>query len=82
MVYHDLMPKIQCNLIFDLHGYVQALIWSKMSTGLPIEISSSMKGQNYFSFCKLDIDIHRYVLFNNLIRTMGSVVVGITLRLL
>lgn len=31
-----------------------------MSTGLPIEISSSMKGQSYISFCRLDIDIHRY----------------------
>ncbi|GKB54292.1 zinc finger, CCHC-type containing protein [Tanacetum coccineum] len=30
----------------------------KMSTGLPIEISSSMKSQNYTSFCRLDIDIH------------------------
>jgi hypothetical protein len=39
---------------------MQALIWSKMSTGLPIEISSAMKGQNYVSFCRLDIDIHRY----------------------
>lgn len=39
---------------------MQALIWSKMSTGLPIDISSSMKGQNYTSFCRLDIDIHRY----------------------
>lgn len=39
---------------------MQALIWSKMSTGLPIEISSSMKGQNFVSFCRLDIDIHRY----------------------
>ncbi|KAF3791843.1 DNA topoisomerase 6 subunit B [Nymphaea thermarum] len=36
-----------------------ALIWSKMSTGLPIEIRSSLKGQNYVSFCRLDIDIHR-----------------------
>ncbi|PKU85026.1 DNA topoisomerase 6 subunit B [Dendrobium catenatum] len=40
---------------------VQALIWSKMSTGLPIEISSAMKGQNYTSFCRLDIDIHRNI---------------------
>lgn len=39
---------------------MQALIWSKMSTGLPIEISSSMKAQSYISFCRLDIDIHRY----------------------
>ena len=44
-------------------GLKQALIWSKMSTGLPIEIKSSMKGQNYVSFCRLDIDIHKYVQF-------------------
>ncbi|CAK9146779.1 unnamed protein product [Ilex paraguariensis] len=42
-------------------GAKMALIWSKMSTGLPIEISSSMKGQNYMSFCRLDIDIHRNI---------------------
>ncbi|KAB1227835.1 DNA topoisomerase 6 subunit B [Morella rubra] len=42
-------------------GAKMALIWSKMSTGLPIEISSSMKGQNYTSFCRLDIDIHRNI---------------------
>ncbi|XP_062199629.1 DNA topoisomerase 6 subunit B isoform X2 [Phragmites australis] len=40
-------------------GAKMALIWSKMSTGLPIEIKSSMKGQNYISFCRLDIDIHK-----------------------
>lgn len=40
-------------------GAKMALIWSKMSTGLPIDISSSMRGQNYVSFCRLDIDIHR-----------------------
>ncbi|CAN0902052.1 DNA topoisomerase 6 subunit B [Linum grandiflorum] len=40
-------------------GAKMALIWSKMSTGLPIEISSSMKRQSYVSFCRLDIDIHR-----------------------
>lgn len=45
----------------------QALIWSKMSTGLPIEITSSMKGQNYVSYCRLDIDIHKYVLIGGLI---------------
>ncbi|KAJ8528998.1 hypothetical protein K7X08_035833 [Anisodus acutangulus] len=38
-----------------------ALIWSKMSTGLPIEITSSMESQNYTSFCRLDIDIHKNV---------------------
>lgn len=32
-----------------------------MSTGLPIEILSSMRGQNYISFCRLDIDIHRNI---------------------
>lgn len=42
------------------YSYMQALIWSKMSTGLPIEISSSMRNQNYISFCRLDIDIHKY----------------------
>ncbi|KAL6516257.1 DNA topoisomerase 6 subunit B [Orobanche gracilis] len=42
-------------------GAKMALIWSKMSTGLPIEIISSMKGQKYSSFCRLDIDIHRNV---------------------
>lgn len=41
-------------------SFLQALIWSKMSTGLPIEITSSMKSQNYTSFCRLDIDIHKY----------------------
>lgn len=40
--------------------FVQALIWSKMSTGLPIEILSSMKSQSYTSFCRLDIDINKY----------------------
>ncbi|XP_058071172.1 DNA topoisomerase 6 subunit B isoform X2 [Magnolia sinica] len=42
-------------------GAKMALIWSKMSTGLPIEIHSSMRGQNYVSFCRLDIDIHRNI---------------------
>ncbi|KAK4380278.1 hypothetical protein RND71_002140 [Anisodus tanguticus] len=42
-------------------GAKMALIWSKMSTGLPIEITSSMKSQNYTSFCRLDIDIHKNV---------------------
>ncbi|KAL3347748.1 hypothetical protein AABB24_021417 [Solanum stoloniferum] len=32
-----------------------------MSTGLPIEITSSMNSQNYTSFCRLDIDIHKNV---------------------
>ncbi|GMH10304.1 hypothetical protein Nepgr_012145 [Nepenthes gracilis] len=42
-------------------GAKMALIWSKMSTGLPIEISSAMNGQSYLSFCRLDIDIHRNI---------------------
>ncbi|KAL0389382.1 UNVERIFIED_CONTAM: DNA topoisomerase 6 subunit B [Sesamum calycinum] len=42
-------------------GAKMALIWSKMSTGLPIEILSSMKGQNYSSFCRLDIDINKNI---------------------
>ncbi|KZV52333.1 DNA topoisomerase 6 subunit B, partial [Dorcoceras hygrometricum] len=42
-------------------GAKMALIWSKMSTGLPIEICSSMKGQSYSSFCRLDIDINRNI---------------------
>lgn len=42
-------------------GAKMALIWSKMSTGLPIEITSSMKSQHYTSFCRLDIDIHKNV---------------------
>lgn len=42
-------------------GAKMALIWSKMSTGLPIEITSSMKSQNYTSFCRLDIDINKNV---------------------
>lgn len=46
-------------LFISYNGGKQALIWSKMSTGLPIEIKSSMKGQNYVSFCRLDIDIHK-----------------------
>ncbi|KAJ1424422.1 Ribosomal protein S13-like, H2TH [Sesbania bispinosa] len=42
-------------------GAKMALIWSKMSTGLPIEILSSMRNQNYISFCRLDIDIHKNI---------------------
>ncbi|XP_054812104.1 DNA topoisomerase 6 subunit B isoform X3 [Prosopis cineraria] len=42
-------------------GAKMALIWSKMSTGLPIEILSSMRNQSYTSFCRLDIDIHRNI---------------------
>ncbi|CAM8961708.1 unnamed protein product [Rhodiola kirilowii] len=42
-------------------GAKMALIWSKMSTGLPIEILSSTKGQKFKSFCRLDIDIQRNI---------------------
>ncbi|KAH0665210.1 hypothetical protein KY285_026416 [Solanum tuberosum] len=37
----------------------KALIWSKMSTGLPIEIKSSMNSENYTSFSRLDIDNYK-----------------------
>lgn len=50
---------------------MQALIWSKMSTGLPIDISSSMSGQSYISFCRLDIDIHKYVSNLGIDRMLG-----------
>lgn len=52
---------VSVGLIDVYFSCMQALIWSKMSTGLPIEISSSMRKQNYISFCRLDIDIHKYV---------------------
>eukprot|EP00850_Spirogloea_muscicola_P004555 SM000019S05099 [mRNA] locus=s19:960297:966539:- [translate_table: standard] len=42
-------------------GAKMALIWSKMSTGLPIQIWSSMQAQPYVSYCRLDIDIHKNV---------------------
>lgn len=42
-------------------GAKMALIWSKMSTGLPIDIYSALQGQNYLSFCRLDIDIHKNI---------------------
>ncbi|WMV37526.1 hypothetical protein MTR67_030911 [Solanum verrucosum] len=45
----------------DLNGCQHALIWSKMSTGLSIEIKSSMNSENYTSFCTLDIDIYKNV---------------------
>ena len=40
-------------------GAKKALIWSKMSTGLPTEIWSAQQKQNFISHYKLDIDIHR-----------------------
>eukprot|EP00884_Botryococcus_braunii_P009390 jgi/Botrbrau1/18452/Bobra.0072s0035.1 len=38
-------------------GAKMALIWSKMSTGLPIDVRSARKGP--ISYYKLDIDIHK-----------------------
>jgi DNA topoisomerase-6 subunit B len=38
-------------------GSKMALIWSKMSTGMPVEIVSAQVGKKK-SYCKLDIDIH------------------------
>lgn len=54
---------LQCDSCVEVSPllFFQALIWSKMSTGLPIEISSSMSGQSYTTFCRLDIDIQKYV---------------------
>ncbi|GBG80562.1 hypothetical protein CBR_g31022 [Chara braunii] len=42
-------------------GAKMALIWSKMSTGLPIEIWSALANQSFISYCRLDIDINRNV---------------------
>lgn len=52
---------------------MQALIWSKMSTGLPIDIYSAMQGQNYISFCRLDIDIHKYGFFKHISRNISYI---------
>lgn len=40
-------------------GAKMALIWSKMSTGLPIEITSARRNSSTKSYYKLDIDIRR-----------------------
>ena len=40
-------------------GAKMALIWSKMSTGLPIDVRSAQKGQGFISHYNLDIDIHK-----------------------
>ena len=40
-------------------GAKMALIWSKMSTGLPIEVRSSTSRHGSISYYKLDIDIHK-----------------------
>jgi len=40
-------------------GAKMALIWSKMSTGLPIEITSARRNSSSISYYKLDIDIQR-----------------------
>lgn len=42
-------------------GAKMALIWAKMSTGLPIDVTASTKGQNFVSHCILDIDIHKNI---------------------
>jgi len=39
-------------------GAKMALVWSKKSTGLPIEVWSAQKGHKK-SYCKLDLDIHK-----------------------
>lgn len=40
-------------------GAKMALIWSKMSTSLPIEVTSARQGSSTRSYYKLDIDIQR-----------------------
>lgn len=40
-------------------GAKMALIWSKMTTGFPIEIRSRQRNSPTESFCKLDIDIFK-----------------------
>ena len=40
-------------------GAKMALIWSKMTTGLPFEIYSARKGMATRSHYILDIDIHK-----------------------
>ena len=40
-------------------GAKMALIWSKMSTGLPIDVRSSQQGSNFTSHYSLDINIHK-----------------------
>ncbi|KAL3696020.1 hypothetical protein R1sor_010096 [Riccia sorocarpa] len=42
-------------------GAKMALIWAKMSTGQPIDIWSSMEGQSFVTYCRLDIDINKNV---------------------
>ncbi|GAB4814846.1 hypothetical protein N2152v2_001892 [Parachlorella kessleri] len=41
-------------------GAKMALIWSKMSTGLPIEVTSARRGSATRSYYKLDLDIQRH----------------------
>ncbi len=40
-------------------GAKMALIWSKMTTGLPFVIRAATQGSEYISEYELDIDIHR-----------------------
>jgi DNA topoisomerase VI subunit B len=57
-------------------GAKMALIWAKMSTGLPIEVSSAQwkKGRAaaQTSYFKLDIDIQRYMHWHVLHQQGGS----------
>ena len=40
-------------------GAKMALIWSKMTTGMPFEIRSTQADKTYISYYQLDIDIHK-----------------------
>ena len=62
-LYPFLIPYV---LSFLLFVCLQALIWSKKSTGLPIEVESACsqdtaKAPKFVTFCKLDIDINKVI---------------------
>ncbi|KAL4569869.1 hypothetical protein LXL04_025513 [Taraxacum kok-saghyz] len=40
-------------------GAKMVSVWSKMSTGVPVEIYTGIKNQKYRTSCSLDVDIHR-----------------------
>jgi hypothetical protein len=51
-------PNSQTRGKFGL-GAKMALIWSKMTTGLPFSITSALRRQDFRSQYELDIDIHK-----------------------
>ncbi|KAI3491359.1 hypothetical protein L1887_44285 [Cichorium endivia] len=75
IVGQNAIENLQGNYIFLVRGGGLVSIWSKMSTGVPIEIYSGMKNQNYRTSCSLDTDIHRYLSLRLDGRVRGSGVV-------